>query len=152
MNYDVFIKETENFLTMMNMSYKEISFFIDTDVDIYILSLRVSGLEEELFVEHNNNLTRAIGAILKIIFQKKFHFYKDIILDVNGVNSKFINETKQKAHIALERVNFFDKPYEFGYLNAYERMLIHSYLKKHISVETISHGEGVDRRLVIKKK
>lgn len=152
MNYDIFTQETAKILDMMGISYKEISFTLDTDLDMYQLSLRVSGNEEEFFTQHHNELTRDLGLIIKTLFQKKFHFYKDVLLDINGNNKAFIHHTKQKAQIALERVEFFDKPYEFGYLNGYERMLIHSYLKKHQHIETSSHGVGPDRRLVIKKR
>jgi len=152
MNPDILKQETQTILEMMNIPYKEISVIIDTDLHITIVSLRISGIEQELFTENNNSLTRDFSLILKSFLQKKHHFYKDLTLDINGINKKFIDQTKQKAEIALERVQFFDKPYEFGYLNSYERMLIHSYLKNQSGIMTESQGEGRDRRLIIKKQ
>lgn len=152
MNPDILKKETQNILEMMNIPVKEISVIIDTDLHITIISLRISGTEEELFIEQNNTLTRDFSLVLKSLLQKKHHFYKDLTIDINGKNKKFIDQAKQKAEIAVERVQFFDKPYEFGYLNSYERMLIHSYLKNIPTIITKSQGEGRERRLVIKKE
>ena len=152
MEPDVLKKETQELLVMMGIHVKEVSIIIDTDLHITIISIRVSGIEEELFVEHNNTLSRDFGLILKELLKKKHHFYKDLVIDINGKNKQFIDMAKQKASIAVERVLFFDKPYEFGYLNAYERMLIHSYLKNIDTIITESHGEKHERRLVVKKK
>jgi len=152
MNPDILKQETQTLLEMIGIPYKEISVIIDTDLHITIISLRISGTQQELFEENYNSLSRDFGLILKSLLQKKYHYYKDITIDINGVNKKFIDQAKQKAEIAVERVEFFDKPYEFGYLNSYERMLIHSYLKNISHIVTESQGEGKDRRLVIKKE
>lgn len=152
MSPDILKKETETILGMMNISFKEVIIVIDNDIRLTIISIRVPGNEEELFTENHNILTRDLGTIIKQLLEKKYHFYKDVTIDINGNNRKFIEQAKQKAQIAVERVQFFDKPYEFGYLNSYERMLIHSYLKNVPNVITQSEGEGRDRRLIIKKQ
>lgn len=152
MNPEVLKKEVQLLLGMMGIKYKEISIIIDVDLHITIVSLRISGTEQELFSENYNSLTRDFGHILKTLLEKNHHFYKDIMIDINGVNKKFIDQAKEKAEIAVERVHFFDKPYEFGYLNSYERMLIHSYLKNIPNIITESQGEGSERRLFIKKE
>jgi predicted RNA-binding protein Jag len=144
--------EAQQLLTMMGIHIKEISVIIDNDLHITVVAIRVSGTEEELFTENNNSLSRDFGHIFKETLKKKHHFYKDIVIDINGKNKQFIDMAKQKASIAVERVQFFDNPYEFGYLNSYERMLIHSYLKNIDNIITESQGEGHDRRLVVKKK
>ena len=144
--------ETQTLLDMMGIHAKDISIIVDTDLHITIISIRVSGTEEERFTENHNDLTRSLGLVLKGLIQKKYHYYKDIVIDINGENKKFIDQSKEKASIAVERVQFFDKPYEFGYLNAYERMLIHTYLKNTPEIITESSGEGKERRLTIRKK
>ena len=144
--------EAKMLLDMMGIHSKELSVSIDNDLQLTILSLRVSGTEQELFIQNFNELKRDFGLLFKELLKKKHHYYKDIIIDINGQDKKFINQTKEKASIAVERVQFFDKPYEFGYLNAYERMLIHTYLKNTPEIITESTGEGKDRRLNIKKK
>ncbi|MCA9353088.1 hypothetical protein KC901_02800 [Patescibacteria group bacterium] len=152
MERELLITEVSQLLTMMGISVKEIRVIVDTDLHLTIMSLRMSGTEEELFTDNHGEVSRSLGYILKELLQKKHHFYKDIVIDINGKDKEFIDFTKEKASIAVERVQFFDKPYEFGYLNAYERMLIHTYLKNTPGLETVSEGEGKDRRLTVKKQ
>ncbi|MCA9352149.1 hypothetical protein KC866_02045 [Patescibacteria group bacterium] len=152
MNAELITTEVSTLLTMMGVSFKEIRVVVDTDLHLHIVSIRMSGTEEELFTDNHSELSRSLGHLLKELLKKKHHFYKDIVIDINGKDKQFIDFTKEKASIAVERVQFFDKPYEFGYLNAYERMLIHTYLKNTPGLETISEGEGKDRRLTVKKQ
>lgn len=152
MDKEILISETKKLLKMIGISYKEVFVSDDRDLRITIVSIRVSGPEQELFLKENKQVSRDFSYLLKLLLQKKHHSYKNLIIDVNGEEKRFIELAKQKAQIAAERVEFFDKPYEFGYLNAYERMLIHSYLKSFSGLITESFGEGKERRLVIRKK
>lgn len=152
MNPELLKNEVRSLLDMMGIPIKDISIILDKDLHLTIISLRVSGTEQELFEASHNELSRDFGLILALLLKKKHHYFKDIVVDINGVNKGFIDMAKSKAKIALERVQFFDKPYEFGYLNSYERMLIHSYLKKVPGITTVSEGEGGDRRLYVKKE
>jgi len=144
-------KETEILLDMMGIHVKEVIIIQDLDLHITIISVRAGGNETELFRENNESVLRDFTLILKQLIEKKYHQYKDIIVDLNGENKKHLDLLKQQAQIAVERVEFFDKPYEFGYLNAYERMIIHSYLKNKKDIVTESYGERNERSLVIKK-
>lgn len=145
-------QEAQQLLSLMGITAKELRVVIDNDIHFTIVSLRLRGNDAEIFREHNNEVLRSFTLIFKMLVEKKYHFYKDCIVDVNEEEIKLINHTKEKAEIALERVEFFDKPYTFGYLNAYERMLIHQYLKNHPHIISESEGEKDERRLVIKKK
>lgn len=152
MDPHVLKQESLTILSMMGITPKEIKVHIDNDIHFTIVSLRLKGNDEELFREQHNELLRSFTLVTKMLLQKKHHFYKDFIVDINEEEIKLIKHTKDKAEIALERVTFFDKPYTFGYLNAYERMLIHQYLKNHPEIISESEGEGDERFLTIKKK
>lgn len=152
MNHEDLIQEITTFVNYLGIHTKEIKIIVDTDLHITFVSLRVGGNEELLFTENNNELLRDLGGIFKTLIQKKYSFYKDIIIDVNNINKKHVDYTKEKAQIAVDRVLFFDKPYEFGYLNAYERMIIHTYLKKFPHLVSESQGIGKERRLTLRKQ
>ncbi len=143
-------QEIQKVLELMNIHYKEISVHHDSDLHITLVNMRTTQ-DTELFMENNKSLLRDFSFVIKQVLKKQFHYHKDIIFDVNHTERDFINFTKEKASLALQRVQFFEKPYEFGYLNSYERMLVHSYLKKYKEVITESQGEGSERRLVVKK-
>lgn len=144
-------QEVQQILDLMGVQVKSIDVSYDHELMFSIISLR-PGADTLLFQENNNEVQRALSTILVALLNKKYHFYKDLILDVNGEEIKLINHTKEKAAIAVERVRFFDQAYEFGFLNAYERMIIHRYLKKHHDLSSQSVGEGKERRLQISKK
>lgn len=144
-------QEVQKILDLMGVKTKSLEVLYDPELMFTIVSLR-PGADTLLFRENNNEVQRALSTILVPLLNKKYHFYKDLILDINGDEIKLINHTKEKAAIAIERVIFFDQPYEFGYLNAYERMIIHRYLKKYHDLESQSTGEGKERRLQIIKK
>lgn len=144
-------QEIATVLNMMNIHYKEISTIIDNDLHLTIFNIR-STQDTYLFFDDQKQLLRDLNTILKQLFQKKYHYFKNCIIDVNLEEKKLIDFTKEKAALAHERVVFFDKPYEFGYLNSYERMIIHSFLKNKTDVITESTGEGRDRRLIVQKK
>lgn len=152
MNNENIINEIRIFTDFLGIHTKDIKIITDNDIHITLVSLRVGGDQENLFTENNSELLRDLGLIFKIHIQKKFSFYKDIIIDINNINKKHIDYTKEKAQIAIDRVKFFDKPYEFGYLNAYERMIIHTYLKKFPSIISQSEGFGKNRKLTLRKQ
>ena len=144
-------QEIKTLLSMMGINSKEIRVIHDHELSFLIISLRV-GADTFLLRENNSELLRALSTLFPKLLQKKYFYFKEVLIDLNGDELKLLQHTKEKAAIALERVEFFDKPYEFGYLNSYERMIIHRYLKKHPHVVTESHGQGKDRRLRLFKK
>jgi spoIIIJ-associated protein len=152
MLHETLIKEMSFFTEALGIHTKEISVTVDSDIHITLISLGVGGNYEKQFTDNNNELLRDLGHVFKLILQKKYSVYKNIIVDVNDCNKKLIEYTKEKASIAVERVKFFDKPYEFGYLNAYERMIIHTYLKKFPHIRSESEGLGKERRLTLRKQ
>lgn len=152
MEHQNLITEIQSLFSMMGIHTKEVSIVTDNDLHLTLVQVRVGGDILDELQSHNKEIQRSLATVFKTLVQKKYHYYKDVILDINGLEEKLINQTKQKAQLALERVEFFDKPYEFGYLNSYERMLIHSYLKNTPHIKTESINEGKDRRLVIKKQ
>lgn len=152
MTKEQLVQEMKYFTDALGIHTKDISIIVDSDIHITIVSLRVAGNFEEQLTENHNELLRDLGNLFKQIIQKKYSYFKDLIVDVNNVNKKLIDYTKEKAQIAVERVLFFNKKYEFGYLNAYERMIIHTYLKKYPDIISESNGLGKERRLTLRKK
>ncbi|MCI5051430.1 MAG: hypothetical protein MRY57_03915 [Candidatus Pacebacteria bacterium] len=152
MNQEILTTEIQKYMDALGIHTKDIKLIQDNDIHITILSLIIRGNDIELFTDNHQELLRDLGLVFKLHIKNTFNIHKDLIIDVNGIQEKHINFTKEKAQIAVDRVLFFDKPYEFGYLNAYERMIIHSYLKKYPELHSISEGVGKDRRLRLEKR
>lgn len=150
MRYEAIVTEINTLLEQMNIDMKDLSVVRDDDIDMLICSLSLRFADAELFLEDNEAVLRSLSSIARLFLTKKQDLKANILFDVNHHQIDFINQAKEKARIAKERVEFFKKDYEFGYLSGYERMIIHSYLKKQKGIQTFSEGEGKDRRLIIK--
>lgn len=74
----------------------------------------------------------------------------DFLVDVNNYYGKRIDEVIYQAKITAERVRMFKRDIEMLPMNAYERLLIHSFFSDDASITTESQGEGKFRKIVLK--
>jgi predicted RNA-binding protein Jag len=137
-------------LEKMNIQPVNVYFEHDPEIDMYVCSVYLDKNDSDLFHDNRKRVFRDFGHIIRLLFQTQGKDYS-ILFDLNGVDVKHIRHTKEQAQIAAERVVFFGKDYTFGPLNSYDRMITHSFLKQYPGVETVSEGEGSDRRLTVKK-
>ena len=72
------------------------------------------------------------------------------LVDVNDYRTKQIKELQTKALIMAERARSFQYDVELTPMTAYERLIIHTTLAEAPDIKTESHGEGRNRRVVIK--
>jgi spoIIIJ-associated protein len=73
-----------------------------------------------------------------------------ITLDVNESRKEKIDALLAHTQVQVERVKELQYDIELPPSNAYERMLVHTYLADDTAIETSSIGEGAERRIVIK--
>lgn len=140
-------KEIQKIFSFLHLGTPHMSIHTESDLGIEIIQIEIPKklpfLEEEF--------TNALVHILKRIAEHK-NPHHNLVFDLDGSQIQRISETKEKARIAYQRVLQYDKPYTFGYLNGFERMIVHSVLKEYPEVETVSEGRGRDRRLKVLKK
>ena len=72
------------------------------------------------------------------------------LVDVNDYRTKQIKELQTKALIMAERARSFQYDVELTPMTAYERLIIHTTLAEAPDIKTESHGEGRNRRVVIR--
>jgi len=137
-------------LNGMNITPTDVYFEHDQEIDMFVCSINLGEEDTELFSENKKRVFRDVSHIIRLLL-RGVEVGQGILFDLNGVDIKHIRQTKEQAQIAAERVVFFAKDYEFGYLNSYDRMITHSFLKLYPGVITVSDGEGADRRLTVKK-
>ncbi len=150
MKYEALHKEIEAVFLMMNCEPKQVDVYRDPELEMLICSVSLSHQDAEIFFEERESAFRDYSHIARILLEKKHSLSTNILFDINQRQLSFIKQAKEKAQIASERVEFFGKEYEFGYLNGYERMIVHAFLKNKKGIVTESHGEGSERRLVVK--
>jgi len=90
-----------------------------------------------------------LNYIVKKVFENKDEKMR-ILIDVNGYRTKKIDELKQTAKLLAERARSLKYNVEMTPMSAYERMIVHSALAEESNIATESHGEGRDRRVVIR--
>lgn len=72
------------------------------------------------------------------------------LVDVNGYRAQKIKDLEAKALMMAERARSFQYDVELSPMSAYERLIVHTALSGAPRVKTESHGEGRNRRVVIR--
>jgi spoIIIJ-associated protein len=72
------------------------------------------------------------------------------VIDVNGYHQKKIKSLEDQARLVAERARTFRYDVELPPMTAYERMIVHSTLKEMPDIQTMSHGEGPLRHIVVR--
>jgi spoIIIJ-associated protein len=106
-----------------------------------------------MIIGYHGESLAAMQRIIRIVFKDKTD--KRIVLDVNGYRQQRTEKLQEMATQVAERVLATEKPYVFTYLPANERFIIHTTLAENPAfseLESVSEGEGFERRLVVRKK
>lgn len=110
---------------------------------------QINSSDSAKIIGSRGETIRALNHIVKRAFEdaeEDTHF----IIDVNGYRTKKIQELKKTAKLLAERARSLKYSVEMTPMSSYERMLVHSALADEPNIATESHGEGRDRRVVIK--
>ncbi len=111
--------------------------------------LHINSQDAKLLIGKNGNNLRSIDYLLGKIAQK-LELSEKFIVDVNEYKSKEIKEIEEKARLLANRAKTLQYDVEMPPMTAYERLIVHSALADDPQIKTESHGEGKDRKLVIK--
>ncbi len=94
---------------------------------------------------------RALNHLVQKILEGKYGENKiDIMIDVNGIERKKIEQLKTTAYMMAERARFFKSSVRVDPMSPYERKIIHAFLSGSKNIKTESDGMGKDRHVVIK--
>lgn len=93
---------------------------------------------------------RALDHIVKKMAEQKGIEDMHFLVDVNGYRTKQIEQIQMKARMMAERARSFQYDVELTPMSAYERLIVHATLTDMPDITTESHGEGRNRRVVIR--
>lgn len=93
---------------------------------------------------------RAFEAVVKRIAEQRGIERPLFIVDVNDYQLQHIKELQDRARMMAGRARSLEYDVELPPMSAYERLIVHATLSEEPNVKTESHGEGRDRRLIIK--
>ncbi len=144
--------------TYVNKFFDKFQFPIDSievikqKEDIYLI--KIKSLESKLLIwTHWKNL-RDIEYIIKILISKNISEKIKIHLEINDYIYNKDLQLFSYIDEKIKQVNDTWKDYKLGFLSAYERKKVHSYIAdlKNKNIFTKSIWEGNQRRLYICKK
>lgn len=99
----------------------------------------------------NGEHLRALNHLVQKMLEAKYGEDKiDIMIDVNGVERKRIEQLKTTAYMMAERARFFKSSVRVDPMSPYERKIIHAFLTDSKNIKTESDGLGKERHIVIK--
>ncbi len=113
-----------------------------------ILHIKTEKDSKLLIGQKGKNL-RALDYILSKIAKEK-DIKERFLIDVNEYKLQEIKKIEEKARLLANRAKTLQYDVEMPQMSAYERLIVHACLKADPQIKTESHGEGKDRRLVIK--
>jgi spoIIIJ-associated protein len=131
----------------------------DAKVDIEegeMISVQITVPEEEsgLLIGYHGDSLSAIQKVLQLIYGRD-EGSKKIIVNVNDYKQRREAQLQEMAVRAGKRVLETGQTYLFAYLPANERLIVHETIAKDpefSQLETVSSGEGFQRRLEIRFK
>ena len=145
------------------MTHENIKNFIETLLKKTTLPFETVNIDERagqtvfqiqtstpsLFIGGRGDVVRALNHLVKRAFSSDEEDTR-FLIDVNGSQTKKIDELKQTAKLLAERARSLKYNVEMTPMSSYERMIVHAALTDEQNIETQSHGEGRDRRVVIR--
>ncbi len=151
-------------LTKLGVPYTAIEHSTVAGQEIY--SIRTEGDARSLIGVHGDTLY-AIDFLVKKIYEKSLDARLAQpegeaaeaegsprtpmpLIDVNGYRTRQLKDLETKALMMAERARSFQYDVELSPMSSYERLIVHTALQGAPNVKTESHGEGRNRRVVIK--
>ncbi len=135
----------ETFLQKASFTFDSID--IENNANQTVFQIHTS--ESAQLIGNRGDTIRALNHLVKRSFENKDEDLR-FLIDVNGYRTKKIEELKQTAKLLAERARSLKYNVEMTPMSAYERMIVHSALTDEPNIATESHGEGRDRRVVIR--
>lgn len=140
--------------TYLGGSQEELEMHIEETPERVEIALTLPEEEVSLFIGSRGETLEALETLLRSVFHDEYED-KKIIIDINGYVQRKEEKLKENAlHVAYQVLDT-GRPYVFGYLNSYERYLIHSAISEDPEledIETFSEDEESGRVLVIQLK
>ncbi len=122
-----------------------------------MITIHITLPEEDSgrFIGFHGESLEALQRVARVVFAREYPETK-IVININEYREERSEKLQELTKSIVERVISSGMPYTFqSYLPAHERFIIHSTLSQvegSDAVESVSEGEGKNRRLTIRKK
>ena len=133
-------------LERLGLPYDSIDTSVVAGSTLFTIRTTESG---KLIGNHGETLT-ALNHLVKRMLEDKLPDDAHFSVDVNGYQERHIKSLEDQARLVAERARTFRYDVELSPMSPYERMIIHATLKDMPDIQTMSHGEGKLRHIVVR--
>jgi len=103
-----------------------------------------------VLIGFHGKVLSAFQLLLGLMVYRRLGEWQRVIVDVNDYRAEQIERLKKIALNAAQRAKFSGQPVILSPMTPFERRIIHLTLNDFAGVETVSQGEGDQRRVVIR--
>ncbi len=139
----------EELLQKMQVVFTEVKVAKD-EADYYHVDIQTP--ETGLLIGYHGEGIKSLDLMLRLMMYRQEGSQVKIVLNVGDYRQKREESLKMMADHMIARLKEFGDPVTFPALSAGERRVIHLYLQDNSEVETVSEGEGENRRIILKFK
>jgi spoIIIJ-associated protein len=118
------------------------------------ITLQLPESDLSMFIGAKGETLDAIESLVRMVFQAEYP-EKKLVFDIAGYKAQREEKLQAKALQVAEQVLNSGKSYRFGYLNSYERYLVHSAIgadERFAGLETVSEDTEYGRVLILRPK
>ncbi len=124
----------------------------ETDDEIAV-QVNVGEDEVGILIGYHGETIASLQRMIRLVFKDEIE--KRIVLNINDYRQSRKEKLQEMVKNIAQRVLETGDEYVFPYLPANERFLVHTELSEnpeYAELESVSDGEGLGRRLVIRQK
>jgi spoIIIJ-associated protein len=118
--------------------------------DGFVVQLELSPSDSGILIGYHAETLNHFQLILSLIVHQQLKSWHRLTVNINDYRQNREATLTEMAHNAAERVRLTGREVVMPYLDSFERRFIHLALSQEADLETVSLGEGRDRRLVIR--
>jgi spoIIIJ-associated protein len=124
----------------------------DRDWERPQILVELAGTDSDLLLERGGEMLRSIEYLALEMLHLGRDEHDQVIFDCKNFRSMRLNELREAANVAAERVRKTGAPYEFAPMTSRERRIVHLALRDATDLRTESGGEGPRRHVVVYPK
>ena len=114
--------------------------------------VELAGADSALLLERGGELLRSFEYLTLEMLDLGREEHDRVIFDCHNFRAMRLNELREAAAVAAEKVRRTGAPYEFAPMTSRERRIIHLALREAADLRTESGGEGSRRHVVLYPK
>ena len=142
-------EEAKKLLDLMRV---EVGLEVNEDKENDGITVQLTTEEPGILIGFHGETLAAFQLILGLIVNKKLEEWTRVLVNVNDYCQKREESLRMVALNAAQKVKFSNEAVVLTNLSPAERRIIHLTLADHPDVESLSEGQGQERRLVIKPR